>query len=69
MFLKINYCYSVSLTPNPHARVTLLVGYLLNTFAASIPIWKPTPQFATRGDSPCRGDKNPWVASILVQEG
>ena len=33
--------------------------YLFNIFSAKLHIWRPTPPSATRGDAPCRGDRNP----------
>ena len=74
MFLNKDGFYSVKLLAS--RQTSKLEDYswsavhdcLFNTLAAKLHIWMPTPPSATRGDAPCRGDRNPRMDTNNITE-
>ena len=71
LFLNKDGFYSVRLltsrqTPKLEDRSRSAVhDCLFNIFAANLHIWRPTSPSATRGDAPCRGDRNPRMNQFI----
>ena len=67
MFLNTWFlqCQVVSLMSNPNWSA--VHGYLFNIFAANLHIWRPTPPSATRGNAPCRVNRNPRMETNNTQ--
>jgi hypothetical protein len=54
-------CYPASKLPAGSQLLAAARDFLLNIFAATLHIYKPSPPFAKPEDAPCHGNKGPTL--------